>query len=85
MNAWKLSAFEQLSAASKSVCLALAGVHGFLPLHALLEASRIEETYQIKEWGLVEGGHDIDIAETHVRISAPVVFLDLLSFRDEDA
>merc|ERR1719331_2187374 len=39
---------------------------------------RLDEEYQIQEWGLVEGGHDIDIADTKVRVGAAAVFLKLL-------
>lgn len=60
------------------MCIAIAGVEGKLSLDQVIEASRIEESHQIEEWGLVEGGHDIDIAELNVRISAPLVFLDML-------
>lgn len=75
-----MSSLEQLSSACKSVCMAIAGTKGVLSLEQILEASRIEENHQIEEWGLVEGGHDIDIAETHVRVAAPLVFLDLLGY-----
>jgi hypothetical protein len=33
---------------------------------------------QIEEWGLVEGGHDIDIADVRCRVAAASVFLRLL-------
>lgn len=78
LDAWKCSALEQLAGACKSVCIAIAGVEGRLSLHQVIDISRIEESHQIEEWGLVEGGHDIDIAELSVRISAPLVFLDML-------
>lgn len=32
---------------------------------------------QVDKWGLVEGGHDIDIADLKVQISAATVFLAL--------
>jgi len=31
----------------------------------------------VDRWGLVEGGHDIDIADIRVQISSPIVFLGL--------
>ena len=36
---------------------------------------------QVEEWGFVEGGHDIDIADLHVRLAAPSVFLRLLELK----
>lgn len=28
-----------------------------------IDAARLEEAVQIEEWGLVEGGHDIDLSD----------------------
>ena len=38
----------------------------------------MEEDFQIDEWGLVEGGHDIDAADIKVRLTAPRVMMNLL-------
>ena len=51
---------------------------GQLKVHDAIEAARLEEDYQMEEWGLVEGGHDIDIADMKVRIAGPAMFLRLL-------
>ena len=32
---------------------------------------------QVDRWGLVEGGHDVDIADLKVQMSSDVVFLHL--------
>lgn len=40
----------------------------------------MEEDFQIEEWGLVEGGHDIDIADARARVAAPAVFMRLLEY-----
>lgn len=32
---------------------------------------------QVDRWGLVEGGHDVDIADLQVQISSAAVFLGL--------
>ena len=53
-------------------------LQGRLTVQEAVDAARLEEAYQIEEWGLVEGGHDIDIADICVRISAPVMFYRLL-------
>lgn len=53
-------------------------LQGHLGIHDAIVAARLEETYQMDEWGLVEGGHDIDIADMQVRIAGPTVFLRLL-------
>ena len=51
---------------------------GHLDVQSAIAAARLEETYQMDEWGLVEGGHDIDIADMQVRIAGPTVLLKLL-------
>lgn len=53
-------------------------LQGQLDVQAAITAARLEETYQMDEWGLVEGGHDIDIADMQVRIAGPAMFLRLL-------
>lgn len=49
-----------------------------LGIHDAIDAARLEESFQMDEWGLVEGGHDIDIADMKVRVAGPTVFLRLL-------
>ena len=78
LSQWELTAAEQMAASCKSVCVALAAVRGVLGVKEVLRAARLEEDHQIEEWGLVEGGHDIDIADLKVRVAAPAVFLNLL-------
>ena len=43
-----------------------------------IAASRVEEDYQLKDWGMVEAGHDLDIADINSRIAGPAIFLRLL-------
>ncbi len=75
---WELAGVSALSAAARSLVMAFALARRRVrPAHApaLL---RIEEDAQTAEWGFVEGGHDVDIADLRARIAAPVVFLDML-------
>eukprot|EP00887_Chlorella_sp_A99_P006386 scaffold3.g6386.t1 len=68
LDKWQLAAAEQLAASCKSVLIGLAALRGWLGVEAALEAARLEEDHQIGEWGLVEGGHDIDIADLRVPV-----------------
>ena len=43
-----------------------------------IRLSRLEDNLQLKDWGYVEGGHDIDEADTKIRILAASVFMGLL-------
>ena len=58
--------------------LGLAAAAQRLSIEQTLAAARLEEDRQIEAWGLVEGGHDIDIADLRVRVAAPALFLRLL-------
>ena len=78
LDRWHLAAAEQLGAACKSVLIGLATVKGRLGVDGALAAARVEEDHQVAEWGLVEGGHDIDIADLRVRVAAPALFVRLL-------
>ena len=78
LDKWDLTAVEQLASSCKSVCISLATITGGMPLEETLEAARLEEDYQIGHWGLVEGGHDIDLSDSRVRISAPSIFVRLI-------
>jgi hypothetical protein len=51
---------------------------GHVGVEQAVRLARLEEEVQIAEWGLVEGGHDIDLADTRVRICAPSIFIRLL-------
>jgi hypothetical protein len=39
------------------------------------EAARVEEGFNIEQWGLVEGGHDLDISSTRLMLSAASTLL----------
>lgn len=78
LDRWHLAAAEQLAAYCKSVLLGLAATAQALSIEQVLAAARLEEDHQIERWGLVEGGHDIDIADLRVRVAAPCLFVRLL-------
>lgn len=78
LDRWQLAAVEQLVQASKSVVLAAAVHHGRMDVASTVGAARIEEDSQLEDWGMVEAGHDLDIADTKTRIGAAALFLQLL-------
>ncbi|GFH12593.1 uncharacterized protein HaLaN_08306 [Haematococcus lacustris] len=71
LDAWHLAAMEQLVTTCKSVIIASALAHGRLNIQGAVSASRVEEDCQVEEWGAVEAGHDLDIADIRTRIAAP--------------
>jgi ATP synthase F1 complex assembly factor 2 len=78
LDAWRLAAVEQLTAASKSLVVAAAAACGRLTADQVQAAARLEEDAQMEEWGCVEAGHDLDMADMASRVGAPVVLLRLL-------
>ena len=78
LDAWELTAASQLAAACKSVTLGLAAARGGVGMAGTLRAARLEEDLQLESWGLVEGGHDLDVADLRARVAAPLLFARLL-------
>ena len=70
MSDWDLTSTLSLAQASKSLIIPLALLDGAISVAEALEAARVEEEHQIAHWGLVEGGHDVDHANTRVQMLA---------------
>jgi ATP synthase F1 complex assembly factor 2 len=45
---------------------------------AAVAAARVEEDFQMEEWGSVEAGHDLDVADARTRVTAAATFVRLL-------
>lgn len=73
----ELAAIDALTAASHSLTISIAIVRGRLQLEEAIELIRLEEDLQADKWGLVEGGHDVDVADLKVQIASAAVFLGL--------
>lgn len=73
----ELAAIDALTAAAHSLTIAIGIVRGRLDIEEAIELIRLEEDLQVDKWGLVEGGHDVDIADLKVQISSATVFLGL--------
>ncbi|KAK7311095.1 hypothetical protein RJT34_08997 [Clitoria ternatea] len=73
----ELAAIDAIAASAHSLIIAIATVCGKLQIEEAIELIRLEEDLQVDKWGLVEGGHDVDIADLKVQISSAVVFLGL--------
>ena len=74
---WELAGVSALSAASRSLVMSFALQRRRVRPADAPRLLRLEEDRQTAEWGFVEGGHDVDIADLKARIAAPVLFLDL--------
>ncbi|KAH9290454.1 hypothetical protein KI387_034571, partial [Taxus chinensis] len=60
---WELAAIDSLAASANSLSIAIALVRGGLEIEEAMKLIRLEEDLQIAQYGLVEGGHDIDMAD----------------------
>ncbi|XP_047330680.1 ATP synthase mitochondrial F1 complex assembly factor 2 [Impatiens glandulifera] len=73
----ELAAIDAIAASAQSLIISIGIFCGRLQIEDAIELIRLEEDMQVKGWGLVEGGHDIDIADLRVQISSATVFLGL--------
>lgn len=73
----ELAAIDALASAAHSLVISIGIVRGKLQIEEAIELIRLEEDLQVDRWGLVEGGHDVDIADLKVQISSAAVFLGL--------
>ncbi|KAA8530150.1 hypothetical protein F0562_004859 [Nyssa sinensis] len=73
----ELAAIDAIAAAAHSLIISIGIFRGRLQIEEAIELIRLEEDWQIDRWGLVEGGHDLDIADLRVQISSAAVFLGL--------
>ncbi|KAL6135858.1 hypothetical protein ACLB2K_068083 [Fragaria x ananassa] len=73
----ELAAIDAIAGAAHSLTIALGLFRGKLNIGEAIELIRLEEDFQVDKWGLVEGGHDVDIADLKVQITSAAVFLGL--------
>ncbi|KAK2969777.1 hypothetical protein RJ640_028057 [Escallonia rubra] len=73
----ELAVIDAIAAAAQSLTISIGIFRGRLQIEEAIELIRLEEDFQVDRWGLVEGGHDVDIADLRVQISSATVFLGL--------
>lgn len=78
MDPWVLAVFDSLVKVTKSFVIPLALVHNRLNAKQVYIAGRIEEDFNILNWGEVEGGHDLDLHFTKFKTYAATSFLKML-------
>ncbi|XP_020249905.1 ATP synthase mitochondrial F1 complex assembly factor 2, partial [Asparagus officinalis] len=76
-NDCELAAIDAMTAAAHSLVIPLGIFRGKLGIEEAIELIRLEEDLQVDGWGLVEGGHDVEIADLKVQVSSAAVFLGL--------
>uniref|UniRef100_A0A8C6WSQ4 ATP synthase mitochondrial F1 complex assembly factor 2 n=1 Tax=Neogobius melanostomus TaxID=47308 RepID=A0A8C6WSQ4_9GOBI len=78
-NYWSLTGLEYVINQLKSVVLALATIDRHVSVEKAVLLSRLEEEYQIRQWGNVEWAHDYDLYELRARTAAGALFVQLSS------
>ncbi|KDP46358.1 hypothetical protein JCGZ_10198 [Jatropha curcas] len=74
---FELASIDAIAAAAHSLVIAVGIFRGKLDIEEAIQLIRLEEDLQVDKWGLVEGGHDVDIADLRVQVSSAAVFLGL--------
>jgi len=75
LDAWHLTALSSVCSGSKSLLVALASLADDTIPNSTIKAARIEEEFQISNWGLVEGGHDYDRLNCSIQILSAHIFV----------
>eukprot|EP01025_Chloroclados_australasicus_P051182 TRINITY_DN59533_c0_g1_i1.p2 TRINITY_DN59533_c0_g1~~TRINITY_DN59533_c0_g1_i1.p2 ORF type:complete len:146 (-),score=17.03 TRINITY_DN59533_c0_g1_i1:315-689(-) len=73
----QLVALAELTGALKSLLIGFALHSSQLSIEQAVHASRLEEDVQMERYGLVEGGHDVDIVDLRTRAAGAALFLKL--------
>eukprot|EP00976_Prorocentrum_cordatum_P101518 1192670-Prorocentrum_minimum.AAC.5 len=81
LSDYEMAALDAIGGVTKSTIISINILDGNISVEQAIAASRIEEDIQMEKWGLVEGGHDIDVADVRVRVASPSVFLQLAGLR----
>lgn len=80
-----LTALQSATMESKSLLLSLALILRHIPPEDAGETCRLEEEFQMEQWGLVEGGHDLDRVATTVQLTSASLFLHMVDGTDGHA
>mmetsp|Transcript_22965 Transcript_22965/g.52593 ORF Transcript_22965/g.52593 Transcript_22965/m.52593 type:complete len:112 (-) Transcript_22965:60-395(-) len=85
MDEYELACLRSVTREAKSLLVGVAAasasakdIDSPLTPEEVIAASRTEEEFQIENWGLVEGGHDLDRLNCSVQVRASMMFLNLL-------
>uniref|UniRef100_M4BFT5 ATP synthase mitochondrial F1 complex assembly factor 2 n=1 Tax=Hyaloperonospora arabidopsidis (strain Emoy2) TaxID=559515 RepID=M4BFT5_HYAAE len=82
LNDFELAAARTLTKECKSLITALAVFTRHITTKEAIDVCRLEEEFQITNWGVVEGGHDLDRVNCAVKLSSASLLLYLLENKD---
>ena len=79
LDAWELTALQSITAESKSFLVGAAVITRGISSADAIAASRVEEEFQISNWGMVEGGHDYDRLNCSIQIRSACTLISSIS------
>ena len=89
LDAWSLTALQTVAMEAKSFSVGMAVVQGAstdgdqVPYQketkTAVYACRVEEEFQIDNWGLVEGGHDYDRLNCSIQVHAATLLVEAIT------
>lgn len=85
LDAWHLTVLHAMTIETKSMLLALSLLLGkendgsITDVAAAMEAARVEEEFNISNWGLVEGQHDYDRLNGSIQLHAAMLLKECLA------
>lgn len=85
LDAWHLVALSSICSQAKSFFVAWAMLQPGSPMGEIqqaTDASRVEEEFQISNWGLVEGGHDYDRLNCSIQLNSAKFFVDAIAIEN---
>ena len=74
---WSLASLQCATMECKSLVISMGVLMGHFSPSEAQECARIEEDFQIEQWGHVEGGHDHDLARIRVQLGSAALFAQL--------
>jgi len=88
LNAWELICLQTITMEAKSLLVGISVLKSISEDHGngcfkgnvkdFIMAARVEEEFQIENWGLVEGGHDYDRLNCSIQMTAATFLLQSL-------
>ena len=78
LNDFELQSLFIFTTVCKSLSIGFALLHGEISIDEGVAAARLEEEIQIEQWGMVEGGHDVDRVHIAVQVASGRVLLRTL-------
>ena len=79
LDAWHATALHAMVVEAKSFLTGMALLQSLITTKQACAAARVEEEFQIANWGLVEGGHDYDRLNSSVQLHAAMVLKECLA------